>query len=77
MEKTYAANLESFKGKNISGIFKNKSAKLNTPTDYDQLVAKFMTEATSRVGLNNEDINTVLREIEEKVNAAISAEKTK
>jgi multiple sugar transport system substrate-binding protein len=77
MEKTYAANLESFKGKHISGIFMYKSAKLNPPTEYDQLVAKFMTEATSRVGLNNEDINTVLRETEEKVNAAISAEKTK
>jgi multiple sugar transport system substrate-binding protein len=74
IEKQYAADLNTFKGKNIAGIFKSKPAALAPPSDYDQLVYKFLTTATTRVGLNKEDVNTVLREVEADADKAVQAE---
>jgi multiple sugar transport system substrate-binding protein len=74
VEKQYAADLESFKGKNIAGIFKTKPAALAPPSDYDQVVYPFLNDATKRVGLNKEDLNTVLRETEDEANKAVQAE---
>jgi multiple sugar transport system substrate-binding protein len=72
IQKQYAADLGSFKGKNVAGIFKVKSAKLNPPSDYDQIIFKSFGEANRRAVLNKEDANTVLRETEEKVNKQIA-----
>jgi multiple sugar transport system substrate-binding protein len=74
IEKQYAADLESFKGKNVAGIFKTKPAALAPPSDYDQIVYTFLTTATKRAGLDREDVNTVLRETEADANKAVQAE---
>jgi multiple sugar transport system substrate-binding protein len=76
IEKQYAADLESFKGKNIAGIFKTKPAQLYVPSDYDQTIFKVMAEATKRAGFSKEDVNTVLRELEEKANKQVAQEMT-
>jgi multiple sugar transport system substrate-binding protein len=77
LQKNYAADLASFKGKNIASIFKNRPAKLNPPTDFDAIVSANLDAATKRVVTTKDDINTVLRELEEQTNKQIAEEKTK
>ncbi|RKN84905.1 ABC transporter substrate-binding protein [Paenibacillus ginsengarvi] len=75
MQKKYASDLGSFKGKNIAGIFKTKSAKLNPPTEFDAIVISSLGAITKRLVITNDDINTVMREQEEIANKQIEEEK--
>ncbi|CAG7600276.1 hypothetical protein PAESOLCIP111_00381 [Paenibacillus solanacearum] len=77
MQKKYASELASYKGKNIASIFKNKSAKLNPPTEYDAIVISGLGAITKRLVTTNDDINTVMRDQEELTNKQIEAEKLK
>ncbi|MDF2725860.1 MAG: transporter substrate-binding protein, partial [Paenibacillus sp.] len=75
MQKKYANDLNSFKGKHISSIFMSKSAKLNPPTDFDAIVISNLGAITKRLVTTNDDINTAMREQEELANKQIEDEK--
>ncbi|WP_028552315.1 ABC transporter substrate-binding protein [Paenibacillus sp. UNC451MF] len=77
MQKKYASDLGSFQGKNISSIFKNKSARLNPPTEYDAIVISNLGAITKRLVTTNDDINTIMRSQEELTNKQIEEEKLK
>lgn len=67
----YGANVPFIQGKNISGIFKSKTRKINDPlTEYDALVRSALDAASKELAAGK-DVNTVLRETEEKANKAI------
>ncbi|WP_282942909.1 extracellular solute-binding protein [Paenibacillus sp. RC67] len=67
----YGTNVPYLKGKNISGIFKSKTRKINDPlTEYDALVRSALDAGAKELAAGK-DVNTVLREAEEKANKAI------
>ncbi|CAG7637107.1 hypothetical protein PAESOLCIP111_03816 [Paenibacillus solanacearum] len=67
----YGANVAYLKGKNIAGIFKSKPRKINDPlTEYDALVRSAIDAAAKELAAGK-DVNTALREAEEKANKAI------
>ncbi|MDQ1908974.1 extracellular solute-binding protein [Paenibacillus sp. GD4] len=67
----YGANVPYLKGKNIAGIFKSKPRKINDPlTEYDVLVRSAIDAAAKELAAGK-DVNTALREAEEKANKAI------
>ncbi|WP_028552407.1 ABC transporter substrate-binding protein [Paenibacillus sp. UNC451MF] len=67
----YGTNVPYLKGKNISGIFKSKTRKINNPlTEYDALVRSALDAGAKELAAGK-DVNTVLRETEEKANKAI------
>lgn len=71
----YAAYLPMFKGKNVAGIFKAKPRKIQDPiTEYDAIVRSTVDGSLGDLAAGK-DINTVLRETEEKANKAIEAAK--
>lgn len=71
--KEYAAYLPMFKGKNVTGIFKAKPRKIHDPiTEYDALVRSAIDGSINDLAAGK-DINTLLRETEEKANKAIES----
>ncbi|MCS7459001.1 extracellular solute-binding protein [Paenibacillus doosanensis] len=67
----YGANVPYLQGKNISGIFKSKTRPINDPlTEYDALVRSALDAAAKELAAGK-DVNTALREAEEKANKAI------
>jgi multiple sugar transport system substrate-binding protein len=60
-------------GKNVMAVFNNKPAPLLDDTDLDQYVNKDLAAAMKDVLAGKKDINTALREAEEKGNANIAA----
>ncbi|GAA4864065.1 hypothetical protein GCM10023310_49530 [Paenibacillus vulneris] len=71
IQTQYGTNVPYLKGKNVSGIFKSKTRKINDPlTEYDGLVRSALDSAAKELAAGK-DVNTVLRETEEKANKAI------
>lgn len=67
----YGVNVPYLKGKNVGGIFKSKPRKINDPlTEYDVLVRSAI-DASAKDLAGGKDVNTVIRETEEKANKAI------
>ncbi|WP_284639306.1 ABC transporter substrate-binding protein [Paenibacillus silviterrae] len=66
VKKTYASELKSFQGKNIQAVFKTKQAPIVKPTDYDLPFKQLIREGAKDMAQNNKDVNTVLREIQDK-----------
>jgi ABC-type glycerol-3-phosphate transport system substrate-binding protein len=77
IKKSLAADLEYVKGKNIPGIFTSKPAKYVKPPLYMGNGGKYRDDAFNEYLEGNKDINTILREAEEKHNKDISTEKMK
>jgi multiple sugar transport system substrate-binding protein len=75
VQKTFGENLSFMKGKNIPAIYKLKPS-FRKISDYDDvatdIVQKHFIEITS-----GKDINTIIRETEEDINAAIAKEMAK
>lgn len=67
----FASDSDIFKGKNLESIFMVSPAPLPDYSIWKSTTDKFITEAISSVALNNIDINTALRQAEEKANQAI------
>jgi multiple sugar transport system substrate-binding protein len=68
---SFGLDIPFLKGKNVQAIYKTKPAKSFVPTEYDSLAMSAMNTALNDVIVNGKDINTVLREAEEKVNKQI------
>ena len=75
--KAFGENYPALKTKNLQGMFKGRPAPLKPTTIYDDLGLKAARDAYKEVTVNNKDINTALREANEKLNQAIAAEKAK
>jgi multiple sugar transport system substrate-binding protein len=63
--------------KNIAAIYKNKPAKLNSVNKYEAKVKPAMNTAVTDILKGSKDVNTALREAEDKANQDISAELAK
>jgi len=71
LEKVFGANLQSLKGKNVSAIFKQQSAPLYKITRYDSIVMGELGKAMNEVLDNQKDVNSALREANERADKAI------
>jgi multiple sugar transport system substrate-binding protein len=76
-KQEFGKDVPELKGKNTEAIFKNKPAPVRDDHEYDPIVTKPLVEAMNAVLKDEKDINTALREAEEKANKAIEAEMTK
>ncbi|MDF2714629.1 MAG: extracellular solute-binding protein family 1 [Paenibacillus sp.] len=77
LEKTFGSNMQALKGKNIQAIFKLKSAPLYKVTKYDPIAQEFLEKALNEVITDGKDVNTALREANEKANQKIEQGKIK
>ncbi|WP_028550143.1 ABC transporter substrate-binding protein [Paenibacillus sp. UNC451MF] len=66
VKKTYASELKGFQGKNVQAVFKTKQAPIVKPTDYDLPFKQLIRDGAKDMAINHKDVNTVLREIQEK-----------
>ncbi|RKN86164.1 ABC transporter substrate-binding protein [Paenibacillus ginsengarvi] len=77
IQKDFASDLKIFEGKNLAGIFSVKPAPLPRGSMYDSKMYSILNEANKDMITGGKDINTVLREAEEKANKYIEEEKLK
>jgi multiple sugar transport system substrate-binding protein len=63
------------KGKNIQGVLKSHAAPAPHYSKFEQPTQKFNLEAFKEYFIQNKDLNTALRELEEKINSFIEANK--
>jgi multiple sugar transport system substrate-binding protein len=68
---SFGADIDFLKGKNVQAIYKTKPAKSFPPTKYDSLAMSAINQALDDIMKKGKDINTVLREAEEKANKQI------
>lgn len=76
-QNTFGENLNSMKGKNKEAIFKTTAAPLPPITVYDPIARSQAGIAAGEVLSGKSDLNTALRNAEEKANQLIEAEKGK
>ncbi|MDF2724815.1 MAG: family 1 extracellular solute-binding protein [Paenibacillus sp.] len=74
LEKEFGAEVTVYKGKNIAGIFKSSNAVAAPQYQYDDMVRSQINRAFTDVFNGTVDINTALRQAEERANQAIAAE---
>jgi multiple sugar transport system substrate-binding protein len=75
IKEAYGANIDLLKTKNVKGIFTNDYSDPSSFSIYDSVVREFVNNAITEVGSGQSDINTALREAEEKANQAIAEKK--
>ncbi|WP_028548488.1 ABC transporter substrate-binding protein [Paenibacillus sp. UNC451MF] len=75
MKKEYALDTKLYEGKNIKNVFVPKLTKVPRQHKYDIKVYPFLNEAAKKIAYEKKDINTVLREAEEKANKWIQENK--
>jgi multiple sugar transport system substrate-binding protein len=71
VQQSYGAELSTLKGKHLDAIFKTKPAKLQYPSEYNDIVMDQLNAAFKSVNLNSQDINTALRTAQEAANKTI------
>jgi multiple sugar transport system substrate-binding protein len=71
LKKEVSADTKLYEGKNLSGIFKVKPAPLPEATKFDVKLYPFLKEAAKGMVSDQKDVNTVLREADEKGNKYI------
>jgi multiple sugar transport system substrate-binding protein len=67
----FGLDVPFLKGKNVQAIYKTKPAKSFVPTEYDSLSMSAMNTALDEVVKGLKDINTALRDAEQKINKQI------
>ncbi|CAG7634551.1 ABC transporter substrate-binding protein [Paenibacillus allorhizosphaerae] len=77
LRKQFAKGLKVYEGKNMAGIFSVKPAPATPITPYDSKLTSFLSEAVKRMVQEHQDVNTVLREANEKAEKYIQDEKTR
>jgi multiple sugar transport system substrate-binding protein len=76
IQKQYGSNVASAQGKNVQADFEGKAAiKVVEPFDY--LATPFINQAFTDIADGKKDINTALREAEEKTNLKVAEEKAR
>jgi multiple sugar transport system substrate-binding protein len=73
IRETFGANLSSMKGKNIRAVYATEGAEEPPYSDNTSIVKKELGPAIKNVLNGKEDINTALRNAEERANQAIAA----
>jgi multiple sugar transport system substrate-binding protein len=76
LKDSFGVDNPMLKGKNLQAIFKTKPAPNPRFTKYDSIIEKQLNSAFSLVRDNKTDINTALRDAEEKANQGIADAKT-
>lgn len=74
LRKEVAADTKLYEGKNLQGIFKAKLSPSPKASIYDQDLYPFLVEAAEKMAFAKTDVNTVLREAEEKANQYLQQE---
>ncbi|CAG7625728.1 extracellular solute-binding protein [Paenibacillus allorhizosphaerae] len=74
LKKSFAANNPVMKQKNVQSIFKVKSAAIGVRTEYYDAANKPLKENLKKVVDGSMDINTALRDAEEKANKAVQSQ---
>ena len=69
---SFGADLDFMKNKHIEAIYKTKPAETFIPTEYDNIAMKEMNNALNAIVKKGVDVNSALREAEEKINKQIS-----
>lgn len=77
IRKEFGGGFTHLKGKNLQAIYVNKPAPTYRETEFDPLARNAMAQILNNVLTGATDVNTALREADEKANLAIAAEKTK
>jgi multiple sugar transport system substrate-binding protein len=75
MKKEYALDTKLYEGKNIQSVFVPKLSKVPRQHKFDIKVYPFLNEAAKKIAYEKKDVNTVLREAEEKANKWIQENK--
>jgi multiple sugar transport system substrate-binding protein len=73
-KKTFAADLPSYKGKNMNAIFSVKPANMHSLTEYDKDVRKIANNALLDVVVKQKDMNTALRDANDAADKLIQSE---
>ncbi|MCC2683368.1 MAG: family 1 extracellular solute-binding protein, partial [Paenibacillaceae bacterium] len=76
IKNQFASDLKSFKGKNIQSVFKLKQAPGVVLSDYDVELKKLIQNAAKDMAQNGKDVNTVLREAQDKAEKAMAEVKS-
>jgi multiple sugar transport system substrate-binding protein len=71
----FGTNMAFMTGKNIQAINKIKPSHAAVPTEYDDIAFAAMNDAVKQIVNKGKDINTALREAEEKLNKQIQTQK--
>jgi multiple sugar transport system substrate-binding protein len=69
---SFGADLDFMKDKHIEAIYKTRPAKTFIPTEYDSFAMTQMNNALNSIAKKGVDVNSALREAEEKINKHIS-----
>jgi len=77
LRKQFAASMNVFEGKNISGIFKVTPAPLPPSSDYDIKIYGILGDALKSMAVDKQDMNTVLRTANEQADQYIQEQKSK
>jgi multiple sugar transport system substrate-binding protein len=75
--KQYGSQLKGMQGKNINALLISDPAEFAQPTEYRDLGIKELNAANNEVLKKGTDINTALREANDRLTKAIAAEKEK
>jgi multiple sugar transport system substrate-binding protein len=73
----FGKNSAFLNGKNLTGVFKNVAARNPAPSIYSNLVLPLVNTASNNVAAGKTDINTALKDADEKANQAIQADLAK
>ncbi|MEF3308087.1 extracellular solute-binding protein [Paenibacillus sp. GYB004] len=74
LKKQFASSTKLYEDKNLAGVYSVKPAALPEATKFDTKMYSFLKEAVKAMVTENKDVNTVLREAEEKGNKYILEE---
>jgi multiple sugar transport system substrate-binding protein len=72
LKAMFAQNSRVFEGKNLTSIFKVQPAPLPDYSRWTSLISTYSTAVAEDMALNKKDMNTAMREQEEKANKALS-----
>lgn len=75
LKAAFAENLDYMKGKNIQGVFRNMPAEPYPPALHDRDAISIINDELKQVITNGKDVNTALRDADERLNQVISAHK--
>lgn len=73
LKEEVASDTGIYEGKNLQGIFKVKPAPLPRTSEYDGAIYNLLNDAAKAMAWSKVDVNTALREADEKANQHIQA----
>jgi multiple sugar transport system substrate-binding protein len=77
IQDNYAKNFESYKGKNVQNIFLTKQTPSQKPSNYGSKATSIIRDEQKNMALGTKDMNTALKDAQEKALANVLEEKAK